>query len=296
MNRKDFKFEICANSVESCLAAQEGGADRVELCAGIPEGGTTPSYGEIKLARKLLTTTKLHVIIRPRGGDFLYTPLELERMEEDIRMCRQLGVDGVVIGCLTEKGEVDMEANRRLIDAAKGCINATESLAHAHEGIQALRPMSVTFHRAFDRTANPMKALENIIALGCDRILTSGQQPKAIDGISLLAQLEKRIEEIESEKEKNTQNTNGEWLNKGEGNDKKIQLLAGSGVNEDNIREIFDTTDIHEYHFSARVNVPSRMKHYNHEIYMGAKGADEANSLVTSAIRVKNTIEKLCRL
>ena len=278
MNRKDFKFEICANSVESCLAAQEGGADRVELCAGIPEGGTTPSYGEIKWARKLLTTTKLHVIIRPRGGDFLYTPLELERMEEDIRMCRQLGVDGVVIGCLTEEGEVDMEANRRLIDAAKGCIDAakgcidtTESLANAHEGIQALRPMSVTFHRAFDRTANPMKALEDIISLGCNRILTSGQQPKAIDGTDLLAKLEKRIEESKSE----------------------IQLLAGSGVNEDNIREIFDATGIHEYHFSARVNVPSRMKHYNHEVYMGAKGADEANSLVTSAERVKNTIEKL---
>ncbi len=120
MNRDDFKFEICANSVESCLAAQEGGANRVELCAGIPEGGTTPSYGEIKVARKLLNETKLHVIIRPRGGDFLYTPLEIERMEEDIRLCRELGVDGVVIGCLTEDGEVDMEANRRLVELAKG--------------------------------------------------------------------------------------------------------------------------------------------------------------------------------
>ena len=91
-------FEVCANGVESCLAAQEGGADRVELCAGIPEGGTTPSYGEIKVARRLLNSTRLHVIIRPRGGDFLYTPLEVERMEEDIRICKQLGVDGVVIG------------------------------------------------------------------------------------------------------------------------------------------------------------------------------------------------------
>ena len=176
MNREEFKFEICANSVESCLAAQEGGADRVELCAGIPEGGTTPSYGEIKLARKLLTKTKLHVIIRPRGGDFLYTPLELERMEEDIRICRELGVDGVVFGCLTEEGEIDREANRRLVELA--------------------RPMSVTFHRAFDRTADPMKALEDIISLGCNRILTSGQQPKAIDGISLLAQLEKKLKEL----------------------------------------------------------------------------------------------------
>lgn len=263
MNRKDFKFEICANSVESCLAAQEGGADRVELCAGISEGGTTPSYGEIKLARKLLTTTKLHVIIRPRGGDFLYTPLEIERMEEDIRMCRQLGVDGVVIGCLTEEGKVDMEANRRLINAAKGDF--------------APRPMSVTFHRAFDRTANPMKALEDIIALGCDRILTSGQQPKAIDGIGLLAKLEEKIKDTDRENSTT----------------RAIQLLAGSGVNEDNIREIFDATGIHEYHFSARINVPSRMKNYNHEVYMGAKGADEANSLVTSVERVRKTIEQL---
>lgn len=252
MNREEFKFEICANSVESCLAAQEGGADWVELCAGIPEGGTTPSYGEIKLARKLLTKTKLHVIIRPRGGDFLYTPLELERMEEDIRICRELGVDGVVFGCLTEEGEIDREANRRLVELA--------------------RPMSVTFHRAFDRTADPMKALEDIISLGCNRILTSGQQPKAIDGISLLAQLEKKLKEYSLP---------------------PIQLLAGSGVNEENIRQIFDATGIHEYHFSARVNVVSKMKHYNHEVYMGAKGADESNSLVTSAEKVRNTLKQL---
>lgn len=252
MNREEFKFEICANSVESCLAAQEGGADRVELCAGIPEGGTTPSYGEIKLARKLLTKAKLHVIIRPRGGDFLYTPLELERMEEDIRICRELGVDGVVFGCLTEEGEIDREANRRLVELA--------------------RPMSVTFHRAFDRTADPMKALEDIISLGCNRILTSGQQPKAIDGINLLAQLEKKLKEYPLP---------------------PIQLLAGSGVNEENIRQIFDATGIHEYHFSARVNVVSKMKHYNHEVYMGAKGADESNSLVTSAEKVRNTIKQL---
>lgn len=252
MNREEFKFEICANSVESCLAAQEGGADRVELCAGIPEGGTTPSYGEIKLARKLLTKTKLHVIIRPRGGDFLYTPLELERMEEDIRICRELGVDGVVFGCLTEEGEIDREVNRRLVELA--------------------RPMSVTFHRAFDHTADPMKALEDIISLGCNRILTSGQQPKAIDGISLLAQLEKKLKEYPLP---------------------PIQLLAGSGVNEENIRQIFDATGIHEYHFSARVNVVSKMKHYNHEVYMGAKGADESNSLVTSTEKVRNTIKQL---
>lgn len=254
MNRDDFKFEICANSVESCLAAQAGGANRVELCAGIPEGGTTPSYGEIKVARKLLNETKLHVIIRPRGGDFLYTSLEIERMEEDIRLCRELGVDGVVIGCLTEDGEVDMEANRRLVELAKGD--------------SELKPMSVTFHRAFDRTANPQKALEDIISLGCDRILTSGQQPKAVEGVALLAELKK--------------------IAAG-----RIILLAGCGVNEDNIRTIFDATDIHEYHFSARVNVPNKMKQLNTNVYMGAEGADETNSPVTSAERVKQTIANL---
>lgn len=173
-------------------------------------------------------------------------------MEEDIRICRELGVDGVVFGCLTEEGEIDREANRRLVELA--------------------RPMSVTFHRAFDRTADPMKALEDIISLGCNRILTSGQQPKAIDGISLLAQLEKKLKEYPLP---------------------PIQLLAGSGVNEENIRQIFDATGIHEYHFSARVNVVSKMKHYNHEVYMGAKGADESYSLVTSAEKVRNTIKQL---
>lgn len=247
MNRQDFKFEICTNNVESCIAAQEGGADRVELCAGIPEGGTTPSYGEIKLSRRVLTTTKLHVIIRPRGGDFLYTPLEIEHIEEDIKICKELGADGVVIGCLTPDGEVDMEANRRLIEIA--------------------RPMSVSFHRAFDRTADPFKALEDIIKLGCERILTSGQQPKAIDGVNLLAELHKKAAG-------------------------RIILLAGSGVTEDNIRQIYEATGITEYHFSARISKPSLMRHYNHEVYMGAKGADETNIMVTSAERVRNTIAR----
>ena len=172
MQDKRFQFEICANGVESCLAAQQGGADRVELCAGIPEGGTTPSYGEILIARKLLKTTRLHVIIRPRGGDFVYTSLELERMAADIDMARQLGCDGVVLGCLTADGDIDREANALLLSRAEG--------------------MSVTFHRAFDRCRQPMEALEDIIGMGFDRILTSGQQPNAEQGIPLLRELQQR--------------------------------------------------------------------------------------------------------
>ena len=127
---KKYQFEVCANSVESCLAAQAGGADRVELCAGIPEGGTTPSYGEISTARDMLTTTRLHVIIRPRGGDFLYSPIEVRTMLKDIEMARQLGVDGVVFGCLTANGEIDLPVMQELMKASQG--------------------LSVTFHRAFD--------------------------------------------------------------------------------------------------------------------------------------------------
>ncbi len=246
---KDFLFEICANGVESCLAAQEGGADRVELCAGIPEGGTTPSYGEIKVARRLLDRTRLHVIIRPRGGDFLYTPLEVERMEEDIRMCRQLGVDGVVIGCLRADGALDLDANRRLVEAANG--------------------MSVTFHRAFDRCRDPRQALMQLIGMGIDRVLTSGQQPTALEGVPLLAELNSLA-------------------------DGRIAILAGCGVNELNIREIQERTGVHEFHFSARTPVKSRMEYINPDVYMGDKNVDEGTLMYTSAERVRETIAKIC--
>lgn len=248
MERNLFRFEVCANGVESCLAAQAGGADRVELCAGIPEGGTTPSYGEIMVARRVLTTTRLHVIIRPRGGDFLYTPLELERMEADIEVARQLGADGVVIGCLHEDGTIDMEANRRLVEKAQG--------------------MSLTFHRAFDRCRDPFEALEQLIDLGFDRILTSGQQPKAIEGASLLQKLHQQAAG-------------------------RIILLAGCGVNEQNIRSLYEQTDIKEYHFSAREPMKSKMEYNNPEVFMGDPNADEDTLLYTTEERVRATIAQL---
>lgn len=243
-----YQFEVCANGVESCMAAQEGGADRVELCAGIPEGGTTPSYGEIKVARRKLTHTRLHVIIRPRGGDFLYTPLEVERMIEDIKVCRDMGADGVVIGCLRADGTLDIEANRRLVEAAQG--------------------MSVTFHRAFDRANDPVAALEQLIALGVDRVLTSGQQPTALEGTALLQQLNEQASG-------------------------RITILAGCGVNESNIKDIQLATGVHEFHFSARVPVKSRMQYLNPEVYMGARDADEGTLMYTSADRVRATIAQL---
>lgn len=248
MKRSYFEIEVCANSVESCLAAQRGGADRVELCMGIPEGGTTPSYGEIKMAREVLTKTRLHVIIRNRGGDFLYTEQELQRMATDIDLCRELGVDGVVFGCLTAEGDIDRAANAFLMAHAKG--------------------MSTTFHRAFDRCRNPGKALEEIGVLGFSRILTSGQQATAEKGIGLLRRL----------------NT----LSGG-----RVKIMAGCGVNEQNIARIYRETAVRAFHFSAREPFPSRMIHTNPSVYMGAKGADEDTVMLTTDRRVRNTVEAL---
>ena len=294
-----FHFEVCANSVESCIAAQQGGADRVELCAGIPEGGTTPSYGEIRQARRVLDegaarglkATRLHVIIRPRGGDFLYTELELQRMLDDIRICRELGADGVVFGCLRPDGTLDTEANARLLEAARqrptpqtptpspsrgeGSSNTLFHQDIASEAIQASLPSggagggySITFHRAFDRCANPTQALEELIRQGFDRVLTSGQQPTAEQGIPLLRQLHEQARG-------------------------RIIILAGCGVNEQNIRRIYDETGVSEYHFSAREPLRSQMLFSTPDVYMGAKGADEDTILRTTARRVSNTIRQL---
>ena len=241
MNRK-YKIEICANSVESAIEAQRGGAYRVELCAGIPEGGTTPSYGEIKMARELLSI-RLHVIIRPRGGDFLYTPLEQSIMLHDIDMARQLGADGVVFGCLTPDGDIDLPLMERLMKASEGM--------------------------SFDMCRNPRKALEKIIALGCDRILTSGQQATAEKGISLLKELNVQA-------------------------DGRIIIMPGCGVNSDNIRKIAEETGASEFHFSGRSSIESKMNYRNPAVSMGGTvKIEEYSREITDHTKVEKAIGKL---
>ena len=241
-----YRFEICANSVASCIAAQEGGADRVELCAGIPEGGTTPSFGMIRTAREAIDIA-LNVIIRPRGGDFLYSKDELKEMLYDIQAARQLGADGLVFGCLTPEGEVDMEAMRPLMEAAGDT--------------------PVTFHRAFDHTSDPFKALEDIISLGCSRILTSGCRPTALEGAPLLAQLVEKAGD-------------------------RIIIMPGCGVRENNIAEIARLSGAREFHFSARESVESGMIFRNPEVAMGSED-DPYGYDVTTACRVAATIAPL---
>ncbi|MBK7707466.1 MAG: copper homeostasis protein CutC [Acidobacteria bacterium] len=220
---KRIKIEVCVDSVESALAAQTGGADRVELCDNLMEGGTTPSAGSIEIARSLLEI-KLHVIIRPRGGDFLYSDVEFAIMERDIRIAKDLGADGVVIGILDADGRIDRPRTARLIGLA--------------------RPMSVTFHRAFDVARDPYEALEDIIKLGVDRILTSGQESTAAEGADLICELVKRAGD-------------------------RIKIVGCGNLNERNIERFVAATGVSEAHFTALQTVASKMRFRNERVFMG---------------------------
>lgn len=244
-----YKIEICANSVLSCINAQEAGANRVELCAGMPEGGTTPSYGNIITARSFLNKAKLHIIIRPRGGDFLYSNLELSIMQHDIQLAKQIGVDGVVLGCLDKQGNVDMKAMEVLMKEADG--------------------LNVTFHRAFDICKNYKKALEDIISVGCTRILTSGQSINAEAGIPILKELVQLSEN-------------------------RIIIMPGCGINSNNIKKIALETRATEFHFSSRIQIESEMKFRNPNVSMGGTiRIDEYMQNVTSKELVLSTIHAL---
>ncbi|WP_143305254.1 copper homeostasis protein CutC [Chitinophaga vietnamensis] len=216
-------LEICAASVASCIAAEEGGANRIELCDNLLEGGTTPSYATIAIAREKVKID-LYPIIRPRGGDFLYSDLEFEVMKKDVELCKQLGCNGVVIGILTADGRVDKARCKALVDTAW--------------------PMGVTFHRAFDMTDNPFEALEDIISIGCERILSSGCRNTALEGASLLKELVIRAND-------------------------RIAIMAGSGVRSTNIAELVKTTGVTEYHTTAKAYVDSQMQYRNPNVSMG---------------------------
>ena len=207
-------LEVAANSVASALAAQAGGAGRVELCASLDEGGVTPSHATISLSRGGLTIP-LYVLIRPRAGDFVYDELELAAMVDDVAHCRSLGCDGVVVGALTPDGEVDRSACGRLVDAARG--------------------MGVTFHRAFDLVADHAAALEALIELGFERVLTSGGTPSAVAGAPLLARLVAQA-------------------------GTRIIVMPGAGLEPGNIAALRDVTRARELHASAKRRLPSAMR------------------------------------
>jgi len=207
-------LEVAASSAASAFAAQAGGAGRVELCASLDEGGVTPSHGTIVLARAGLTIP-LYALIRPRSGDFVYSDSELAAMRGDIAHCRSLGCDGVVVGALTPDGEVDRDACAGLLEAARG--------------------MGVTFHRAFDLAADHAATLEVLIALGFDRVLTSGGMPSAMAGAPLLSRL--------------VAQAGGRMI-----------VMPGAGIVPDNAAALRDVTGAREFHASAKRRLPSAMR------------------------------------
>ena len=238
-------LEVCANSVTSALAAQEGGAVRVELCENLKEGGTTPSPGQILQARSLLHI-KLYVLIRPRGGDFLYTDLEYKIMLADIRYCIEAGCDGIVIGMLNADGSIDKKRCLEMVRLAKQW------------------GLGVTFHRAFDMCANQLQALDDIIEIGCERILTSGGKTTAIEGATAINKL----------------------VEKAAG---RLSIMPGSGVSEANVADIVHFTGVTEVHSSARTQIQSKMQYQNH-ILMGNASGDEYSIDITDVGRVRELV------
>ena len=241
--------EICLSGIESALAAQAGGADRIELCENLAQGGTTPSLGLIKAVRNRLQIG-VQVMIRPRGGDFCYTEAEFEVMRQDVQLAKEVGVDGIVFGILHPDGTIDQTRCRELI--ALG------------------RPLSVTFHRAFDLTPDPFAALSDLLALGVDRLLTSGQAETAVAGKTLIHQLQARAGE-------------------------QITIMAGSGISAENVAALLAETAVPEIHAgsSCTETIPGNMHVHSPGFSLGtAKNEPEFARQQVTARRVRELVLK----
>jgi copper homeostasis protein len=241
-------LEACVDSVESALSAQAGGADRVEVCDNLLEGGTTPSAGLIALCCARLRIP-VHVLIRPRGGDFVYSDLELDVMRRDIAVARQHGAQGVVFGILLPDGAIDLPRTRALVAAA--------------------RPLRVTFHRAFDFTADPDQALDDLITLGVDRLLTSGLAATALEGSGILARLVRRATG-------------------------RIAIAAGGGLSEENVLAVIERTGVPEVHVRATALLESPVAYRpSHLSLLKQPLPNEYDRAVTDPERIRRLVELL---
>ncbi len=216
-------IEICLESAQSVIAAEKGGADRVELCSDLFEGGLSPSIGTVRTAKRY-TSIPINAMVRPRGGDFCYSDIEFEVMKEEVRAFKEEGVNAIVFGILRPDGTVDMERSSEIIELS--------------------RPLPVTFHRAFDMTRDLSASLEDLIALGVDRVLTSGGEATAIEGADTLMAL------IEMAGD-------------------RIVVMPGSGIKERNIRKLDSIVNAREYHMSLSSSRESLMEYHPGHIYMG---------------------------
>ena len=234
----NYIIEIATSDFLTTKSAVEGGADRIELCANLAEGGTTPSYAHIKKCREAFDIA-LFPIIRPRGGDFLYTKDEFEIIKNDIKLCNDLGCEGIVIGLLNMDGTIDVARTSELIGLAY--------------------PMDVTFHRAFDRCKDPFVALEELIEIGCQRILTSGQKPTVSEGVDLIAELNKKA-------------------------DDRIVIMPGSGVRKENIKMLAEKTGCIEFHSSLRGKAKSPMQ-FIHPAFANSEESYSNNEISPDEVR-----------
>jgi copper homeostasis protein len=240
-------YEICVDSVAGVRAAKAAGANRVELCGDLMEGGTTPSRGMIRQARKV-AGIGLNVIIRPRGGDFLFDDDEFAIMQADIDTAKAEGADGVVIGLLMADGTID-------------AVSSAELIAQA-------RPLSVTFHRAFDMTPDAFEALETLIGLGIDRVLTSGQAATVLEGLPLLTELVR-------------------------GAGERIIVMPGGGITARNAERIVKAVQPREIHFAALETAASGMRYRREHVFMGGElRPPEYDRLVTSGATIRSVMAK----
>ncbi|HEY6448309.1 MAG TPA: copper homeostasis protein CutC [Acidobacteriaceae bacterium] len=228
-------LEICVDSVESATAAARGGAQRVELCSALGEGGVTPSAGLIRAVRHAVSID-IFLIIRPRAGDFLYTDHDFDVMQDDIREAKSLGVNGLALGLLTSDGQIDLDRTRRLVELA--------------------RPLEVTFHRAFDLAHDLDRALEDVIASGAERILTSGGEASAVRGTDRISHLRQQAGD-------------------------RIRIMAGGGIRRSNVRKLVERTGIRDVHTSLNNTVHAASQNGNARVRIGSHPGENARFLVT---------------
>lgn len=258
-NRTRYTLECCVDSVESAVNAKKGGADRLELCSNLIIGGTTPTLALYKQIRETVDI-RIHVLIRPRFGDFLYSPQEMNIMEKEIDMFREAGAEGIVIGCLSPDGSLDTAQMKRLI--AHACGNHPDSCfrGSTDDSTSDNGGMHITLHRAFDMCLDPFRTLEEARELGIHTILTSGQGSSCLKGIDLLGQLRERSGAVD--------------------------IMAGAGVNEEAVRTLLQHTGLTAFHMSGKKILESQMQFRNSNVSMGLSGMSEYEIWQTDASEV----------
>lgn len=240
--KKSYTLECCVDSVESAVFAKEGGADRLELCANLVIGGTTPTLALYEQIRRTVDI-RIHALIRPRFGDFLYSDHEAAIICREIQAFRQAGAEGVVIGSLSPDGSLNVEQMKRFIDCAGG--------------------MSITLHRAFDMCRDPFSELVTARSLGVNTILTSGQAPSCLAGLSRMKELSKAAGD-------------------------NLTILAGAGINADAVKILLEETDLTAFHMSGKKIISSQMRYRNSEVSMGLPGMSEYDIWQTDPENVRS--------